>query len=167
MAMRLACRTTFLDVEYDEGFSDAARSARRATSAPPTYGAQRPVLAPPVLSEYVSTLWARSGLLMHSDIQGGRTLIIRNLPCSVTQERLLQVIASLGLGGQCTWVYIPVRKSVAQAGCKKSGLGYAFINVHTEEDEELFTRAFTGLRWSRSPKVCQVERARLQGLGPN
>jgi len=111
---------------------------------------------------------------IHSDIQGGRTLIIRNLPCRVTQEDLVQVIDSLGLSSRYNYVYIPSRNR------SHANKGYGFINVHTEEDEELFARVFDGLPASRfeglpaarftgkpSNKVCKVERSRLQGLDTN
>jgi len=95
-----------------------------------------------------------------SDYFGITTLMIRGIPCSFTQEDLLNLIAGADLMEHCDFFYLPT------AANSKSNLGYAFLNF--AETLYAWTCAFTfnGLRLdpARSTKICSVSPADIQGI---
>jgi len=95
-----------------------------------------------------------------SDYSGITTLMIRGIPCSFTQEDLLNLIASADLMEHCNFFYLPTE------GKSKSNLGYAFLNF--TETLYAWTCAFTfnGLQLdpARSSKICSVSAADIQGI---
>jgi RNA recognition motif-containing protein len=97
-----------------------------------------------------------------SNYSGITTLMIRGIPCSFTQEDLLNLVVSAGLGDTCDFFYLP------RAGNTPSNLGYAFINF--TETIHAWTCAFTfnGIRLdpAHSSKTCSVSPADIQGI-PN
>jgi hypothetical protein len=97
-----------------------------------------------------------------SDYAGITTLMIRGIPCSFTQDDLLNLVESAGLGDKYDFIYMP------RAGCTNSNLGYAFINF--VETIDAWTCAFTfndiRLDPARSAKTCTVSPADIQGI-PN
>jgi hypothetical protein len=97
-----------------------------------------------------------------SNYSGITTLMIRGIPCSFSQEELLSLVASAGLGETCDFFYLP------RAPNNASNLGYAFINF--TETIHAWTCAFTfhGIRLNpqHSTKTCTVSPADIQGI-PN
>jgi len=87
------------------------------------------------------------------------TLMMRGIPCSCTQERLLQILDELGFQGQYDFFYLP-RKT------QQSNLGYAFVNFLDMEWASLCHLALNGraLDAMRSKKVLSVCPAHIQGL---
>jgi hypothetical protein len=80
------------------------------------------------------------------------TLMVRNLPNNYSRRMLLQLMDSEGFAGQYDFVYLPIDfKSHAS-------LGYAFINLASEDAARRFRRHFNGFsRWALpSQKVCRV-----------
>jgi len=90
----------------------------------------------------------------------GTTLMIRNLPCRVTSAVLVEEIHQKGFAGRYDFVYVPPSHR------PKTNLGYAFVNLMDEADEEAFKLAFDGFRFdgTTSRKVCVVQRAHHQGI---
>lgn len=88
------------------------------------------------------------------------TLMMRGIPCSLTQEALLALIDDVGLKDKYNFFYLP------RDGKRSSNLGYAFINFVDQQSAELCTAAFTGVRLApaRSKKTCAVTPADIQGL---
>lgn len=88
------------------------------------------------------------------------TLMVRGIPCSFSQEALLQLIDEAGLQGKYNFFYLP------RDGKRSSNLGYAFINFVDQDSAEIMTSTFTGvpLAPARSKKVCTVSPADIQGL---
>jgi len=66
--------------------------------------------------------------VVHCPNEKRATLMLRNLPSSFTQERLLDVLDTRGLLNCCDFVYLPVD---FQSG---AGLGYAFVNMSSCDD---------------------------------
>jgi len=90
----------------------------------------------------------------------GKTWIMRNIPCRITHEELVRVIAQQGFGGRYDFVYMP------QSHRPKTNIGYAFVNLIDEADGDAFELAFNGFRFqgTASQKVCAVQPASLQGI---
>jgi len=88
-----------------------------------------------------------------------RTLILRDIPCRVNHEELVRVLEQQGFGGRYDFVHVPASHH------PKTNVGYAFVNLVDEADEDAFKLAFDGYRFpnTRSEKVCSVQLARLQG----
>ena len=89
----------------------------------------------------------------------GKTMMLRNIPCSVTQEELEKIIHQMGFGGRCDYVHVPPSHR------PKTNVGYAFVNLIDEARADAFKLNFEGFRFPNrlSQKVCEVEPARLQG----
>lgn len=98
-------------------------------------------------------------------------LMICNLPCSVTQQRLGKAVDSIGFLGKYDFLYLPTKRRQYQGGPKNrlSNLGYAFINFPCPEDATRFCQAFAGYRFqgTLSNKVCAVRPAHVQGASCN
>jgi len=88
----------------------------------------------------------------------GRTLMLRNIPCRIKQQELASVIDEQGFGGRYNSVHMP-------QSYRASNIGYAFVRLIDEADEEAFKLAFNGYRFgdTLSQKVCEVCRSDLQG----
>jgi len=97
---------------------------------------------------------ARASVRLH-----GRMLMIRNIPCRVSRNELVRVLDEQGFDGRHDYVHVPMSHR------PKTNLGYAFVNLIDEADEDAFELAFNGLRFqgTTSHKVCAVQPARLQG----
>jgi hypothetical protein len=91
------------------------------------------------------------------------TLMIRNVPCSLTQEALLDQINSCGFEGVYDFFYLPVPRCSRNS---LSNLGYAFINFTDESHARSFQMTLDGvlLNPEHSEKVCSVSLADIQGL---
>mmetsp|Transcript_13595 Transcript_13595/g.40509 ORF Transcript_13595/g.40509 Transcript_13595/m.40509 type:complete len:294 (-) Transcript_13595:62-943(-) len=88
-----------------------------------------------------------------------KTLMIRNIPCRIDRDELVRVIDKQGFAGRYDFVYVP------QSHRPKANIGYAFVNLVDEADEDAFTLAFNNFRFegTMSQKICTVQPARLQG----
>jgi hypothetical protein len=85
-----------------------------------------------------------------------KTLMIRGIPCSLTQEEMMKMLDDAGFAGQYNFFYMP-RFQV--------NLGYAFVNFLEASSAMMFKRAFDGRRLNpkSSEKVCTVSPAHIQG----
>ena len=87
------------------------------------------------------------------------TLIIKNIPVKVTQERFKALVSQL-FGGRIDFVYVPVDWRTGGA------FGYAFVNLTSAASVLPFYERFDGftLPQSKSTKVWRVAYARIQGM---
>merc|ERR1719217_1686397 len=92
--------------------------------------------------------------------EAATTLMVRGIPCSFSQEALLQLIDNAGLQGKYNFFYLP------RDGNRSSNLGYAFINFVDHQSAELCTNTFKGvpLAPARSMKTCMISPGDIQGL---
>jgi len=97
------------------------------------------------------------------------TLMIANLPCVITQERLAEVVASLGYGKKHDYLYVPTRHVKNKPQISRGNFGFGFINFKDPKDAAAFMVDFTGYRFRdlRSKKICEVRPAHVQGLEAN
>merc|ERR1719316_342638 len=88
------------------------------------------------------------------------TLMIRGIPCSLSQERLMLFLDQSGLRGKYDFFYMP------RAGRSRSNLGYAFVNFTDSASSALACSMAQGVALDpgRSKKVCTVTAAHIQGL---
>jgi hypothetical protein len=88
------------------------------------------------------------------------TLMIRGIPCSLSQEALLSLIDNAGLKGKYDFFYLP------RDGNRSSNLGYAFINFVDPQSAEFCTATFKGVPLvpARSKKTCTISPGDIQGL---
>lgn len=89
------------------------------------------------------------------------TVMLKNIPNDYTQEMLLNLLDEEGFSCKYNFVYMPMD---FRSG---SAFGYAFINIITAEDTQLFECHFQGFcRWAfPSRKVAEVTWSRpMQGL---
>lgn len=91
------------------------------------------------------------------------TVMLRNIPNKYTQKKLMEVINEKGFVGRYDFFYLPMD---FRHNCN---LGFAFVNLDSEETRQEFTDAFEGFQLPgfNSNKVCQVSLARVQGLQAN
>ncbi|CAE7570339.1 ML1 [Symbiodinium natans] len=80
------------------------------------------------------------------------TVMMRNLPNNYTRSMLLQLLDSHDFAGQYDFLYLPIDFT------RKANLGYAFVNLVSEEAVAAFWKLFDGFSaWSfPSSKVCEV-----------
>lgn len=80
------------------------------------------------------------------------TLMLRNLPNDYDRPMLLQLLDDQGFSGRYDFVYLPMD---FKTSC---GLGYAFVNMVSNEDAEQFKQQFSGFtNWEMpSRKVAEV-----------
>eukprot|EP00746_Dinoflagellata_sp_MGD_P151210 gnl/MRDRNA2_/MRDRNA2_82863_c0_seq1.p1 gnl/MRDRNA2_/MRDRNA2_82863_c0~~gnl/MRDRNA2_/MRDRNA2_82863_c0_seq1.p1 ORF type:complete len:400 (+),score=79.10 gnl/MRDRNA2_/MRDRNA2_82863_c0_seq1:101-1300(+) len=88
------------------------------------------------------------------------TLMMRGIPCSFTQDALIQILDDAGLKEKYNFFYLP------RGGNRSSNLGYAFINFVEPESAIHCQNAFGGVQLdpARSVKTCTISAADLQGL---
>eukprot|EP00746_Dinoflagellata_sp_MGD_P021273 gnl/MRDRNA2_/MRDRNA2_149653_c0_seq1.p1 gnl/MRDRNA2_/MRDRNA2_149653_c0~~gnl/MRDRNA2_/MRDRNA2_149653_c0_seq1.p1 ORF type:complete len:471 (-),score=90.75 gnl/MRDRNA2_/MRDRNA2_149653_c0_seq1:181-1410(-) len=88
------------------------------------------------------------------------TLMIRGIPCSLSQERLMLFLDQAGLRCKYDFFYMP------RAGRSRSNLGYAFVNFVDSASSALACSCAQGVALDpgRSKKVCTVTPAHIQGL---
>jgi hypothetical protein len=80
------------------------------------------------------------------------TVMLRNLPVELTRDMLLQLLNDQGFAGDYNFIYMPVDF------VKQVGLGYAFINLVSNDVAPRFWRSFDRFRsWPVcSTKVCRL-----------
>jgi len=92
------------------------------------------------------------------------TVMMRNIPNTLTREMLLQLINTEGFVDCYDFVYLPMDFK------KMLGLGYSFINFLDSNDADRFKTHFSGFsRWGQaSDKVCETMWSNaLQGRDAN
>lgn len=95
------------------------------------------------------------------------SLMISNIPCRVSQERVIEAVNRLGFEGAYDFVYIPTG---CRTGPKRSlNMGYGFINFISPELASRFAQAFDGYRFEGSVGLrgCTCRPARAQGFRAN
>eukprot|EP00928_Gymnodinium_smaydae_P080911 TRINITY_DN64512_c0_g1_i1.p1 TRINITY_DN64512_c0_g1~~TRINITY_DN64512_c0_g1_i1.p1 ORF type:complete len:179 (+),score=27.90 TRINITY_DN64512_c0_g1_i1:51-539(+) len=90
------------------------------------------------------------------------THMVCNLPCRVSDDRLVQALHEMGFEGCFDIVYIP--KVTSKAG-KVHNFGYGFVNFTCPDKSAIFREVFNGYRFSdfASDKVCEVRDSYIQG----
>jgi hypothetical protein len=91
---------------------------------------------------------------------GGRSMMMCNLPCRLSHADLIEAIDSVGFSSTYEFVHLPCR-----FGQSDSNLGYGFIHFPLQEDAERFALEFEGYRFSQkeSTKAVSVKVADHQG----
>jgi RNA recognition motif-containing protein len=95
------------------------------------------------------------------------TLMIRNVPCRLTQVELLQLLDENGFEDRYDFLHLPVAAPMQRA--PTSNLGYGFINFTEPEFAKDFQTTYEGSRLgvSCSAKECVITSAHIQGLAAN
>jgi hypothetical protein len=99
--------------------------------------------------------------LVETSTQEFTTLMLRNIPNSYSRNMLIELLDKEGFSGLYDLVYVPVDFG------RLAGLGYAFVNLITNDAAESARQTFQGFnRWNNtSQKVCEVSwSGPLQGL---
>jgi len=88
------------------------------------------------------------------------TLMVRGIPCSFTEERMMEIIDATGVAGKYDFFYLP------RAGQSGSNLGYAFINFVKPSCANILKAALQGVALDpvRSTKCAAVVTADIQGI---
>eukprot|EP00928_Gymnodinium_smaydae_P056849 TRINITY_DN4015_c0_g1_i1.p1 TRINITY_DN4015_c0_g1~~TRINITY_DN4015_c0_g1_i1.p1 ORF type:complete len:155 (-),score=15.38 TRINITY_DN4015_c0_g1_i1:296-718(-) len=91
------------------------------------------------------------------------TLCLRDLPGSISEDRMTAELWMLGFGGRYDFLYLPCRND------GKKYLGYGFINFCSAQDAQAFADVFVGYRFEgvRSSKRSYTEPSRVQGFEAN
>jgi len=96
--------------------------------------------------------------------EGLTTVMIRNLPNDYLRDKLKQLMDEEGFEKLYDFIYLPSDFK------RRTGLGYAFVNMVTHEDAERVKRHFAGFtRWGahEADKACEVVWGTKQGLNTN
>lgn len=82
--------------------------------------------------------------------------MIRGIPCSLTQEDMLNILDNAGFQGLYNFFYMPRFQA---------NLGYAFVNFLDGSSANAFKNLFDGKQLNpiSSEKVCTVSLAHIQG----
>jgi len=80
------------------------------------------------------------------------TVMMRNIPNKYSREQLLDLFDDQGFATSYDLVYLPLDFKTG------IGLGYAFINLVSNDEAQRFQQRFNGFsKWkTASPKVCEV-----------
>jgi len=95
------------------------------------------------------------------------TVMLRNIPNKYTREMLVKELRVQGFTGKYDFLYIPTDFA------NDANPGYGFINFRTNAARSMFEQKFNGqsvqdvLPVFKSSKVCEVTRAKHQGLQEN
>jgi hypothetical protein len=86
--------------------------------------------------------------------------MMRNTPNNMTRDALVELLDAHGFGGCYDLVYLPMDFQT------EAGLGYAFINLFTQDEAERILQYFEGFAdWGVvSDKVCKMTWSDLDGL---
>jgi len=96
--------------------------------------------------------------------QGWTTVMMRNVPHSYTCDKLIGLLESKGFSKWFDFVYVPINFT------HMLGVGYAFVNMTSQERAEEFVLAFEGFDgWesSFSKTACAMHWSVYQGLEEN
>jgi hypothetical protein len=97
--------------------------------------------------------------------QGGRTMMMCNIPCRVSHDDLVEVLESKSFGGTYAFVHLPCRHSFS-GNCN---LGYAFVHFLQMESADRFALELEGYAFDQfqSTKTCTIKVADWQGHDGN
>jgi len=92
------------------------------------------------------------------------TLMVRNIPCCITQQQLADIIDEMGYDRKYDLLFVPPDGRPTAAG--RSNLGYGFVNFISVADAESFAQDFEGYRFkgTASIKVGTTKPAHVQGF---
>eukprot|EP00928_Gymnodinium_smaydae_P087164 TRINITY_DN7148_c0_g2_i1.p1 TRINITY_DN7148_c0_g2~~TRINITY_DN7148_c0_g2_i1.p1 ORF type:complete len:155 (-),score=18.85 TRINITY_DN7148_c0_g2_i1:254-718(-) len=90
------------------------------------------------------------------------TLILRNIPSSLSEERLESVLQQHGFAGSYDYLFLPMRR-------RGSNLGYVVVNFIQKQDALRFSACFEGSRFpgANTMRRCSVILADVQGREAN
>jgi hypothetical protein len=99
--------------------------------------------------------------------QGVTTVMIRHIPCRLSQQDLVELLDKSGFEDKFNFLHLPVAAPMARTFT--SNLGYCFINFSEPEFAKEFQEKFAGSRLgvSLSSKECEITTAHVQGLEAN
>jgi hypothetical protein len=92
------------------------------------------------------------------------TLTINNLPITLTQDELLELLDTSGFKGCYDYVYLP------GDDCTENNLGHAFVSLLTPEDAQRLFAAWHGGSmhgFSTAAPVLSISVSRMQGFRAN
>jgi len=89
------------------------------------------------------------------------TVMMRNVPNSLTQDGLISLIDQAGFVGSWDFLYLPMLKG------RPNNCGYAFINFVDVFHAQTFKDLFQGMRLHGANSKLNIRPAALQGFGPN
>ncbi|CAK0844450.1 unnamed protein product [Prorocentrum cordatum] len=101
---------------------------------------------------------------MGSSADQRTTVMMRNLPTTLSRDELVDLVKSKGFEEQFDFLYLPANFVSA------SNFGYAFVNLLTHQHAVRFQKVFDGFAsWPASGchNVCAVSWADVQGLWAN
>merc|ERR1719410_3103941 len=78
------------------------------------------------------------------------TVMLRNLPDSMTHGKLLELLDSQGFAGMYDFAYLPVAFDTLAA------MDFAFVNMVTPEAAQSIHAHFEGFTWGASSTACRV-----------
>mmetsp|Transcript_109456 Transcript_109456/g.305078 ORF Transcript_109456/g.305078 Transcript_109456/m.305078 type:complete len:229 (-) Transcript_109456:212-898(-) len=92
------------------------------------------------------------------------TLMVRHIPCCVTQDQFAEVLTELGFERKYDLLNLPTDSRTQKTG--PSNLGYAFVNFLDPESAEAFQKAIEGYKFegTSSAKACTSQPAHVQGF---
>eukprot|EP00928_Gymnodinium_smaydae_P087165 TRINITY_DN7148_c0_g3_i1.p1 TRINITY_DN7148_c0_g3~~TRINITY_DN7148_c0_g3_i1.p1 ORF type:complete len:155 (-),score=24.19 TRINITY_DN7148_c0_g3_i1:550-1014(-) len=90
------------------------------------------------------------------------TLILRNIPSSVDEERMETVLRQHGFAGSYNYLFLPLSR-------RGSNLGFVVVNFVQKQDALRFAAVFHGSRFpgATTMRPCSVILADLQGREAN
>jgi len=92
------------------------------------------------------------------------TLMVRHIPCCVTQDQFAEVLTELGFERKYDLLNMPTDSRTEKTG--SSNLGYVFVNFLDPESAEAFQKAIEGYKFegTSSAKACTSQPAHVQGF---
>merc|ERR1719506_1094529 len=89
-------------------------------------------------------------------------MMIRNIPCRLSQNDLVEAINAVGFAEMYDFVYLPTGR---HGTTSKGNLGYGFVNFKSSQYAEHFAVTFDNFQFpgTSSSKKCTLKYAHLQG----
>jgi hypothetical protein len=93
----------------------------------------------------------------------GTTMMIRNIPCRLSQNDVIEAINACGFADTYDFVYLPTGR---HGTTSKGNLGYGFVNFKSSQHAEHFGVMFENFQFpgTSSSKKCTLKYAHLQGF---
>lgn len=132
---RWGCQDLDLDMASDTSAPASSPGVSLTPSSPSTPLTPPGVFSPPPSRSLLGT---HKSKVQHDVSDTRTTLMLRNLPSSFSQKRLLDVLNATGFSDRYDFVYLPVD---FQSG---AGLGYAFVNMINPADASLAVAKLSG-----------------------